>query len=122
MTLASELLPELLEAPGSQLDPALRKKLLAWSVPPRALEILEVLDLCVHGGLGSGFVVSLLDMMLQDAIRVEGTTYEAVVALATWRGPPEPKKPGGLPGERPPEYSDTSCGLITGSSRGVKVI
>ena len=119
MTLASELLPELLEAPGSQLDPALRKKLLAWSVPPRALEILEVLDLCVHGGLGSGFVVSLLDMMLQDAIRVEGTTYEAVGALATWRGPPS-KKPG-LPGEHPPEFSDTSCGGITSNRPGFKV-
>jgi len=119
MTLASELLPGLLDAPEGQLDPSLKLKIRAWSNPPQAIEILEVLDLCVHGSLGSGFTVTLLDMMLQDAIRVEGTTYEAVGALATWRGPPS-KKPG-LPGEHPPEFSDTSCGGITSNRPGFKV-
>ena len=51
----------------------------------KTLEILEVLDYVIHGSLASGFVVTLLQVLLDQAIEREGTTYEAVVALASWR-------------------------------------
>ena len=56
-----------------------------WGTLPKTLEILEVLDYVIHGSLASGFVVTLLQVLLDQAIEREGTTYEAVVALASWR-------------------------------------
>jgi len=53
--------------------------------PPTALQILEVIDMCVAGGLSSGFVIRLLQMLLDAAIKSEETTYDKVVSQAVWR-------------------------------------
>lgn len=75
----------LLSAPDSQLDARMRPYIKLWGSPPKAVEILEVLDYTIHGSLGSGFVVTLLQVMLDDALKREGTTLDAVVTRAAWR-------------------------------------
>jgi hypothetical protein len=118
MTLAAEMLPNLLALSDSQIDPSLRAQFVAWSDPPTALEILRSLDYCIHGSLGSGFVVKLLELLLDDTIKHEQTTYEAVVARATWRdlAPKPSQTPQGFTGERPRGDQDTSTHL-----RGIKI-
>lgn len=80
-----ELIETLLKAPDSQLDAKMKPYIEKWDKPPTAIQVLEVLDYCVNGSLASGMVVRLLEMILGDAIKREGTTYEAVTAKATWR-------------------------------------
>ena len=84
--MTAELIALLLKAPDSQLDYSVKPLIQKWDTPPKALQILEVLDLCVHGGLASGLVITLLEKFMHEAIQLEGTTYEALVAQATWRG------------------------------------
>ena len=80
-----ELISLLISAPDTQLDSNVKPLIKKWDTPPKALQILEVLDACVHGGLASTLVVKLLEKFMHEAIQLEGTTYEALVAQATWR-------------------------------------
>jgi hypothetical protein len=75
----------LLEAPDSQMDASVKPKINLWSDPPKAIEILEVLDDIVRYSLGSTFTVQLFQMMLNKATEEEKTTYEEVVKQAHWR-------------------------------------
>ena len=75
----------LLSAPDSQLDDTMKAKILKWSRPYRAIDVLEVLDLCTHSSLSSGIVVTCLKMMYEDLLVQEHTTHEEVVKNATWR-------------------------------------
>jgi hypothetical protein len=75
----------LLSAPDSQLDAQMKPLIRTWDNPPKAIQILEVLDYCIHGSLGSGFVVSLLQSLYDSACRNEGTTHDQVVLNAHWR-------------------------------------
>ncbi len=75
----------LLAAPDTQLDESQKILIQKWSEPPTALQILEVLDNCVHASLGSGFVVKLLQHLYDIACDMQDTTNEEVVKLATWR-------------------------------------
>jgi len=70
----------------AQLDKAMVEKMRAWPDPVPAISVLEVLDACVHGSLASGFVVTVLDIVLQARMKAEGTTMDELVKLATWRG------------------------------------
>lgn len=86
----SELLsPEfkklLLESPDSQLDAQMFPYIEKWSETPTSLEILEVLDYCVRYALASGFMLNILNILLDGAMQLEGTTLEEVVKHATWR-------------------------------------
>lgn len=75
-----------LEAPDNQLDAAIKPLIRKWDDPkPKAIQILEVLDAVIHGGAGTAFVVNALETFLYGTIADEKTTYEAVVAQATWR-------------------------------------
>lgn len=66
----SSLKQHLLTAPESQLDPAMREYIqVEWKVDPTALQILEVLDKCIHFALASGLVVMLLESMLSAAMQ-----------------------------------------------------
>lgn len=47
--------------------------------------VLEVLDQCVYAALASGFVIQVLETILNKAIEDENTTLEEVVKLAVWR-------------------------------------
>jgi len=76
---------QLLTAPDSQLDESMFPLIEKWNDEPTALQILEVLDYCVRYSLASGFVITLLEQILDIAIKQENTTYELVVENATWR-------------------------------------
>jgi hypothetical protein len=81
----SDLIKGLLQAPATQLDDVVKPKIEKWDDPPTALQVLEVLDIVVYDALASSFVVKVLEVVLDMAIKRENTTYEAVVAQATWR-------------------------------------
>lgn len=82
----------LLEASDGQLDATMKPLVSAWADPPTALQILEVLDACIHGAMASGFVVSALQVTYDAACRQEGTTHDEVVKRASWRRAPESTK------------------------------
>jgi hypothetical protein len=82
----SDVASLLLSAPESQLDAAMRPLIERWSKPPKAIEVLEVLDKCIHGSLASGFVVSTLQIIYDARLTEEKTSHDAVTRLATWRG------------------------------------
>lgn len=70
-----------------QIDASMIPLLKGWAEPPTALQVLEVLDKCIHGSLASGFVVTVLEAAYDQALAREATTHEAVVQGATWRTP-----------------------------------
>lgn len=80
----------LLAAPESQLDPSMKPLIEKWADDPTPIQVLEVLDHCVHGALASGFVIQVLEILLRDALKREGITYEMVVEKATWRNSMKP--------------------------------
>jgi hypothetical protein len=75
----------LMTAPKGQLDDSMRALVSKWSKPSGALEVLEVLDKCIHGSLASGIVVAVLQAAYEMACKREGKTHEEVAAGATWR-------------------------------------
>jgi hypothetical protein len=75
-----------LQAPEDQLDHSLMPLIAAWNEPyPSALQILEVVDKCIHGSLASGFVVSAMQIMLEGQLLNEEKTLDDIIPLATWR-------------------------------------
>lgn len=75
----------LLQAPEDQIDEQVRPMIEKWDDEPTSLQILEVLDQCIHASLASGFVVSLLQNLYYATLKKENKTHEENVALATWR-------------------------------------
>jgi len=84
----NELRDLLLGSSTTQLDVSLKPLIEKWSDPPWAIEILEVLDYCIRGSLASSFIVTALQVVYSSALETEGTTHEAMLSLATWRGFP----------------------------------
>ncbi len=84
-----KIIEQLLKLSDAQLDGSMRPYLEKFDNPPKAIQLLEVLDLCVHGSLASSFVIITLDILLKDSIEREGTTYEEVVKQASWRKIPK---------------------------------
>jgi hypothetical protein len=82
---ASDMKQLLLTAPAGQLDACMKPLIEKRDTPAKAVQILEVLDSCIHGGLASGFTVRLLQMLYDAALTTEKTTHETVVKLAIWR-------------------------------------
>lgn len=80
-----EIIEYLLAAPDSQLHAEIKPYVQKWSDPPTALQVLEVLDMVIHMGLGSGFVVKVLQATYDMRCKDERTTHEEVVKGATWR-------------------------------------
>ena len=75
----------LLKAPDSQLDACMFPLIEKWDDNPTALQILEVLDECIYSALASGFVIVLLETMLDVAIKEENTILDDIVLNAVWR-------------------------------------
>lgn len=76
----------LLEAPEGHLDKAALDSIREWDdTNPKALQILKTLDMCVHAGLSSGFVIGVLEQMLYYYTTKEKTTHEELIKEATWR-------------------------------------
>jgi len=85
-----EMVALLLEAPAGPregFDELAKAEILKWSSPPTALNILHTLDVCAYGGLASGFLMRIMNLMLKEAIQQENTTYENVSNSAAWRVP-----------------------------------
>ena len=80
-----EMIDHLLIAPDNELDASMKPLIAKWSVPTTPIQILEVLDQCVHGSLASGFVVNLLQILYDTSCKHHNTTHEEVLKLATWR-------------------------------------
>jgi galactokinase/mevalonate kinase-like predicted kinase len=80
-----ELKQLLLLAPKGHIDPIAMKTIKEWDKNPKAIQILKTLDMCVHSGLASSFVIHVLEQMFNKALKKEKTTYEEVVKEATWR-------------------------------------
>ncbi len=78
----------MMSAPDSQMDASMKPLIEKWSDPPTSLQILEVLDKTIFAALASGFVVTLMQMLYEEALQIEGTTHDANVPLATWRENP----------------------------------
>jgi hypothetical protein len=75
----------LLTAPDEVLDSAMKDLIGKWSNPPLPLEVLEVLDQCVNGGLASILIILILDQMFADSCLRSGCTQDSVYGAATWR-------------------------------------
>jgi hypothetical protein len=75
----------LLTAPESQLDASMKPLIEKWDDKPTALQILEVLDHCIYAALASGFVIKMLQTLLDIAMTNEQVKLEDLVPLATWR-------------------------------------
>jgi len=80
-----EIVDSLLKLSDDQMDPRLHPYLRKWPNPVKAIEVLEVLDMAIHGSLASGFVISTFKALYDMALKREGTTNDRVVKLATWR-------------------------------------
>lgn len=79
------IIANLMKLSDEQIDASMQEKIRAWPDPVPAISVLEVLDACVDGSLASGFVITVLDVILQDRMMIEGTTIDELVKLATWR-------------------------------------
>lgn len=75
-----------LTAPDTQLDASMFPLIEKWNEPEAtSLQILEVLDHCIHGGLASGFTVTALQGLYDRALKLEGKKHEDNIPFATWR-------------------------------------
>ena len=83
--MAATLKTLLLTAPDSQLDASMVELVKLWNDPPSALQVLEVLDLSIHGGLASKVVILSLEMAFEAALAREGMPIQELVQYATWR-------------------------------------
>lgn len=75
----------LLQAPEGQLDASMKPLIEKWDKTPKAVQVLEVLDQCIHASLASGFTIRLLQLLYDTALTNEGLKHEDVIPLATWR-------------------------------------
>ena len=81
-----ELKNLLLEAPEGHLDKVALESIREWDdESPKAIQILKTLDMCVHSGLSSGFVVGVLEQMLYYYRTKEKISHEELLKEATWR-------------------------------------
>lgn len=81
----SELVEVLLTASDRQLDASMKPLIKKWDDPPTPIQILEVLDYCIHGALASGFMVAALQAIYDSTCKKNNTTHEEVVKYAVWR-------------------------------------
>jgi len=80
-----EITKLLLEAPDSWLDRCVMPLICTWEGKPSAIQLLELLDRCIHGALASDTMVLVLQMFYNQALKDEGLTHEQLVPQATWR-------------------------------------
>lgn len=84
---SDEIVQSLLQLSDRAFDKAAKDMIRTWDSPPKAAQILEVLDMCVHGSLCSGFEIKVLEFLLVHALKEEGRTYNEVAEQGnqTWR-------------------------------------
>lgn len=74
----------LLIASDDQMDASMKPLIKKWSEPPEPIQVLEVIDLCIHGGLASSIVVHTLQILYDMLCKSNNTTHDEVVKLAIW--------------------------------------
>jgi len=75
-----------LQRSDEALDPIAKTLIRQWDEPmPTALQLLEVLDACVNGGLCSGLEITAMDLFLQNQLKEEGISMTTLLERATWR-------------------------------------
>lgn len=75
----------LLVAPAEVLSPLLLPIVERWNDPPTSIQLLELLDQCVHTGGAAGFVVMALETLMMATMKTEGVTSKDLLPLAVWR-------------------------------------
>ena len=80
----------LLDAEDGQLDACVKPMIQEWDVSPTPLQILKPLDMVINGGLASGLVVTLLQILYDRALKRAGKTHNEIVPDATWRNDRRP--------------------------------
>ena len=75
----------LLNASDRQVSTEVKSIIEKWEVPAKAIEILEALDMAVHTGGASNFVITVLEALLDAALKIENCTYESLLTEAIWR-------------------------------------
>lgn len=75
----------LLTATDMQIDASMKPLIEKWEEPPTPIQILEVLDHCIHGALANGLIVTVLQMMYAESCAKANTSHEEVVKNASWR-------------------------------------
>jgi hypothetical protein len=83
--MAHEIVLMLLAAPDHHLDESMQPLIQKWSDPPTPIQVLEVLDYCVHSSLASGLGMKMLHILYDDVCKANNVTHEDVVKDATWR-------------------------------------
>jgi hypothetical protein len=83
--LSKEFVNELRKLSEDHIDSSMNQWIGEWSDPPKAIEILRVLDYCIFSSLASGFVVLILDLLYTEALEAEGLTNDQVSEFAVWR-------------------------------------
>lgn len=72
-----EYLVQQLQVPSDrEIDSSMKTEILKWHAPPTSAEVKAVLDQCVHGGLCSGFVIRLLEIIRNTCEALESGTLE----------------------------------------------
>lgn len=76
----------LLTAPPTAIDPVILPMIQDWDEPTASsLQILKVIDICVNECLADSRVVSILQVLYETVLRIEGKKHEDNVPFATWR-------------------------------------
>jgi hypothetical protein len=83
--LADEVRKMCLNLSDRAFDPVAKDIVRKWSPEPTAAQVLEALDMCVHGSLCSSFEIKVLHMLYEQACKAEGKTHDQVASEATWR-------------------------------------
>ena len=82
---------QLLKAPKDSssgrgpLDDVAIQDIEKWSEHPKAIEILHTLDICAYGGLASGMMMQIMQMMLNECLKIENISYDELLKDASWR-------------------------------------
>lgn len=75
-----------LSAPADQIDQIVRDAIEKWDdVDPTSLQVLEAIDIAIHGANASDLAVGLMQQFYDTLLKKEGKTHEDNVPLATWR-------------------------------------
>ena len=69
----------------ASLDAKMIELIKNWSIPFKAIEILEVLDKSIHGALASGDIINIFQIMLNRALKNENITHDELIKQADWR-------------------------------------
>lgn len=80
-----DIIKALLQLSDNALGDEVKIIIRNWNYNPSALQILEVLDKCVYGSLCNSFCINVFEILLDNKIKEENTTYDEVVKKAFWR-------------------------------------